>query len=324
MHSDVDTVRLVEAALVNDAQGIDEWELEPLTPLSSPEPALAFRVSPSTLELPSLEPLPPALDPAVQSASSAASACSAAPFLASCRSDGTSGPDVTVSTRGILAHSIRDDADPLCPSTQPRASKKVALSQKIHASKGKRARRNRKRAEEKEEGLGRKARSSHTKRAMQVAVLKGNLEAGRLPIAHGAFVGRQLKREAQEFGTLEELLEDGYDYFEWDGRCVFLAPPRGWPLNDRWVHSTPHKILDKEGRVIVVLAGHPADPDWGSVASEAYDAMSQAAEQCTFSRKHADHRRGLFATLATGVSFGGGRTVRLIKQPSASSFCNVL
>ncbi|EIW58911.1 uncharacterized protein TRAVEDRAFT_86929, partial [Trametes versicolor FP-101664 SS1] len=73
--------------------------------------------------------------------------------------------------------------------------------------------------------------------------------------------------------------------------------------------STPFKIVDKDGRVIGLLAGRPADASWDDVASSAYSAMAEAAEACQFKPKHSDHRRGQFATLATGVSFGGGRTV---------------
>lgn len=73
---------------------------------------------------------------------------------------------------------------------------------------------------------------------------------------------------------------------------------------------TPFKIVDTEGRVIGLLAGRPADPAWDNVASEAYAAMARAAKEATFSAKQKLHDRGNFATLAVGVSFGGGRTVR--------------
>lgn len=73
---------------------------------------------------------------------------------------------------------------------------------------------------------------------------------------------------------------------------------------------TPFKILDKKGRVIALLAGRPSDPSWDHVASEAYAAMTHAAKEANFGVKQTVHDRGKFATMAVGVSFGGGRTVR--------------
>ena len=37
--------------------------------------------------------------------------------------------------------------------------------------------------------------------------------------------------------------------------------------------------------------------------------MAQAAKQCKFASKQAEHRRGEFPALAVGVSFGGGQKV---------------
>lgn len=59
-----------------------------------------------------------------------------------------------------------------------------------------------------------------------------------------------------------------------------------------------------------MLAGQPLDPSWGDVVKEANRAMGEAYRACSFTAEQKDHRRGEFATLARGVSFGGGRKVR--------------
>ncbi len=74
--------------------------------------------------------------------------------------------------------------------------------------------------------------------------------------------------------------------------------------------STPQLLVDKGDRVVGVLAGHPLDSSWGDVVKEANRAMGEAYKACSFTAEQKDHRRGQFATLACGVSFGGGRKVR--------------
>lgn len=232
--SDVDAVHLVEAALANDVQGVDSWELEPLTPLPSPEHTPPLKACLLAVDIPCCEPLPPALCCAIQPAAPAAASCSAALQPSSWPPDDAPSLGGLASNHDFQARSNYGDAGKPGSSTQPSAldevthSRKTQPSRKIHASKGKRARRNKKRAEEKEAGLGRKARSSYSKRALQVAALKGNLDADRLPIAQGAFVGKQLTNVEKECPPLEELLEDGYKYIEWDGRCVLIVLPHSW------------------------------------------------------------------------------------------------
>lgn len=75
-------------------------------------------------------------------------------------------------------------------------------------------------------------------------------------------------------------------------------------------YSTPQLLVDKGDRVVGVLAGHPVDSSWDAVVKEANRAMGEAYQACSFTTEQKDHRRGQFATLARGVSFGGGRKVR--------------
>ncbi|KAI0665779.1 hypothetical protein C8Q78DRAFT_1072795 [Trametes maxima] len=118
--------------------------------------------------------------------------------------------------------------------------------------------------------------------------IHGQIPLESLPIAEGAFVGMNLKIERASAPALQQLLDQGYHYIEWDGR---------------------REVLDGQGRVIAVLAGQPEDPSWSKVIEQANAAMRTARSKCTIDAAHHVHRRGVFATLARGFSFGGGRKV---------------
>lgn len=65
-------------------------------------------------------------------------------------------------------------------------------------------------------------------------------------------------------------------------------------------------ITDKDGRVIAVLAGQPDDPGWDEVHQSAADSL----DACRGKMKQGTHRRGRYPMLSSGISFGGGQTVR--------------
>jgi hypothetical protein len=75
-----------------------------------------------------------------------------------------------------------------------------------------------------------------------------------------------------------------------------------------WDGISPIVFLDKEGRAIVVLAGCPR-LDWDNVVNGAADVLREAHPRCNF--PPSEHRRGKFAALATGISFGGGQKVKM-------------
>ncbi|KAJ7101231.1 hypothetical protein B0H15DRAFT_769360 [Mycena belliarum] len=74
---------------------------------------------------------------------------------------------------------------------------------------------------------------------------------------------------------------------------------------------SPKLILDAHGRIIAILLGRPEDPDWDAVVDDAHRAMRRAYRaglaSDAFRAKDVKHRRGDFAVLASGVSFGGGQ-----------------
>jgi hypothetical protein len=80
--------------------------------------------------------------------------------------------------------------------------------------------------------------------------------------------------------------------------------------------STPYVFTDSEGRIFVILVGRPLDPKWDEVMRGVEVAMTNARRQGlakgVFKRSDLSHRRGSFAVLGDGVSFGGSQRVSLI------------
>ena len=74
--------------------------------------------------------------------------------------------------------------------------------------------------------------------------------------------------------------------------------------------------MDVHNRVVAMLGGHPRGDsvDWDGVKKEASEAIETARQACSFAPSDRVHRRGNFAALARGVSFGGGRDVGLVSQ----------
>ncbi|KAI0652179.1 hypothetical protein C8Q79DRAFT_997324 [Trametes meyenii] len=71
---------------------------------------------------------------------------------------------------------------------------------------------------------------------------------------------------------------------------------------------------DKDGVVFAVLAGSPNDPGWPAAMKEIQTAMDHARRELLGTRgREEEHRRGLFPTVACGISYGGGQ-----KEPTAS------
>lgn len=80
-------------------------------------------------------------------------------------------------------------------------------------------------------------------------------------------------------------------------------------------HSSEVALVDVNDRIVGLLGGHPkgVGVDWDAVKDEASAAIKAAQEACNFAPHQTVHRRGDFATLTRGVSFGGGRKVRIAR-----------
>ncbi|KAK6978070.1 hypothetical protein R3P38DRAFT_2580491 [Favolaschia claudopus] len=83
-------------------------------------------------------------------------------------------------------------------------------------------------------------------------------------------------------------------------------------LNVEWDGRNPKLILDCEGRIIAILLGRPEEEEeWEQVIRqiiELFNRVRKSGEKSrAFRPKDLSHRRGRFAVLASGVSFGGGQ-----------------
>jgi hypothetical protein len=73
--------------------------------------------------------------------------------------------------------------------------------------------------------------------------------------------------------------------------------------------------MDREKRVIGLLAGQPKSGDWATVCNKAFVALDRLAERVVPSEKDIQSRRGIFPTIAYGISLGNGQKV--------SSICSI-
>ncbi|KAJ7713570.1 hypothetical protein B0H16DRAFT_1743272 [Mycena metata] len=111
------------------------------------------------------------------------------------------------------------------------------------------------------------------------------------PAAAGAWVGRRRANAERRHRTLPELLDEGGEVIEWNGR-------------------DPKLIVDAEGRIIAILLGTPEDEEWAAVIEDAVAAMAHARREALRQgewRVGTVHRRGTHLALRKGTSFGGGQ-----------------
>ncbi|KAJ6501540.1 hypothetical protein C8R47DRAFT_969839, partial [Mycena vitilis] len=70
----------------------------------------------------------------------------------------------------------------------------------------------------------------------------------------------------------------------------------------------PRPIIDKHGRIIAVLAGQPGHDAYSAAVHGAFIAIRDAGYEARFPASMRRHRRGLFAAINVGVSYGKGQT----------------
>ncbi|KAJ7263200.1 hypothetical protein B0H12DRAFT_1269142 [Mycena haematopus] len=71
--------------------------------------------------------------------------------------------------------------------------------------------------------------------------------------------------------------------------------------------STPRPLIDRNGRIIAVLAGQPHNKAYAAATQRAFRAISQAGADARFPPQMRSHRRGLFAAINVGISYGKGQ-----------------
>ncbi|KAF8173039.1 hypothetical protein K438DRAFT_1772466 [Mycena galopus ATCC 62051] len=126
------------------------------------------------------------------------------------------------------------------------------------------------------------------------APLETNLAPSTLPVALGAYAAK-VEDNAERRGSkvprsLTNLLGLGFQLVKWDG-------------------ITPRPLLDCHGRIIAVLAGRPAAEDYRAAALAAFYAIRDAGTEARFPASMRKHRRGLFAAINVGLSYGKGQKV---------------
>ncbi|KAK7029973.1 hypothetical protein R3P38DRAFT_3188898 [Favolaschia claudopus] len=150
-------------------------------------------------------------------------------------------------------------------------------------------------AKKKHTPYGKKIRSKHNQAHREESPLRSEFNA---TVAYtsqaGAWVASAGKRtEKPRRLRRDQLIREGALEVLWDGR-------------------NPKLILDCDGRIIAILLGRPEEEDeWDEVIArlvELFNRVRRSGEKSrAFRPKDLSHRRGRFAILASGVSFGGGQ-----------------
>lgn len=72
-------------------------------------------------------------------------------------------------------------------------------------------------------------------------------------------------------------------------------------------HRTPRPIVDVHGRIVAILIGRPRAREWDGVVKRAGEFI-EAARRRMRPVEDQGHRRGDYACIHCGISFGGGQT----------------
>ncbi|KAJ7101390.1 hypothetical protein B0H15DRAFT_943716 [Mycena belliarum] len=119
-------------------------------------------------------------------------------------------------------------------------------------------------------------------------------DAAVLPAAYGAYTAKNADADeawgSKKPRSLAELVQLGFDVVQWNG---FDARP----------------IVDSRGRIFAVLAGQPRGADWATAVETAYQDISAEGIKAAFPAHMRNHRRGLFAAVNVGLSYGKGQSV---------------
>ncbi|KAF8137749.1 hypothetical protein K438DRAFT_1639164 [Mycena galopus ATCC 62051] len=91
------------------------------------------------------------------------------------------------------------------------------------------------------------------------------------------------------------------------GRNVCRLCPSPSLLTNSSQQRTPRPLLDGHGRIIAVLAGRPAGEGYHNAALAAFYAIRDAGSEARFPASMRRHRRGLFAAINVGLSYGKGQ-----------------
>ncbi|KAJ6547649.1 hypothetical protein B0H19DRAFT_954998, partial [Mycena capillaripes] len=68
-------------------------------------------------------------------------------------------------------------------------------------------------------------------------------------------------------------------------------------------------LLDSQGRIIAVLVGQSRHPEYQRAVADAFSTIRDAGQQAHFPASMRNHRRGLFAAISVGLSYGKGQRI---------------
>ncbi|KAJ7642974.1 hypothetical protein DFH06DRAFT_999373 [Mycena polygramma] len=90
-------------------------------------------------------------------------------------------------------------------------------------------------------------------------------------------------------------------------RCLANVLGLGFQLVE-WDGLTPIPLIDSKGRIIAVLAGQPCNDEYRVAVQRAFHLIRDAGAEARFPASMRKHRRGLFAAINVGLSYGKGQT----------------
>ncbi|KAJ7832528.1 hypothetical protein B0H14DRAFT_3463313 [Mycena olivaceomarginata] len=146
------------------------------------------------------------------------------------------------------------------------------------------------------EEQGHTARPSAVERHVRSAepIHVPSFDASTLPVSLGAYAGKT-ENKTEKYGakkrrSLAELIGLGFQLIRWNG-------------------INPHPLVDREGRIFMVLVGQIDDAPYRAATARAFSFIKQEGIAAEFPAAMRHHRRGLFAAMNVGLTFGKGQTV---------------
>ncbi|KAJ7778060.1 hypothetical protein B0H14DRAFT_2963187 [Mycena olivaceomarginata] len=119
-----------------------------------------------------------------------------------------------------------------------------------------------------------------------------NFDASSLPSALGGYAAKtkdpDKKYSHKVRRSVQYFLGLGFQLIEWD-------------------RFTPQPIFDKMGRIVAVLASQPCNPTYQATECS-FRAIRDVGTMAQFPPSMCQHRRGLFAAITVGLSYGKGQT----------------
>ena len=109
-----------------------------------------------------------------------------------------------------------------------------------------------------------------------------------LTLACGAYVGIKCPQHEKLY-TVDELLAKGFRLISWDG-------------------VMPIALVDRDGHMVVMLAGQLAGDSWVEAVKTAMTMLLAMQVKFVKQGENMLHHHRTYAFIGTGVSFGGGGT----------------